>query len=73
MPMSRGCATPTVLSGRLSLMTTYANLGRSRSGLGWRVLFKACSEGEKGESRPLKDRLCPGTTPDSWSIQVRRG
>ena len=21
----------------------------------------------------MKDRLCPGTTPDSWSIQVRRG
>ena len=31
------------------------------------------SEGEKGESRPIKDRLCPDTTPYSQSIQTRRG
>ena len=51
------------LSGHLHLMTMHANLGRFLSGLGWRVLFKECSEGNKGESRPLKDRLCSGTTP----------
>jgi len=42
---------------------------------GWfRLAFLfECSEGEKGESRPMKDRLCPGTTPYSESIRVPRG
>ncbi len=31
--------------------------------------FKESFECEKGESRPIKDRLCSGTTPCSQSIK----
>ena len=64
---------PARLSGCFHLVTsmpTYAVLD-----LAHRLAFfvPKCSQGEKGESRPMKDRLCPGTTPYSQSIQIRRG
>jgi hypothetical protein len=49
-------------------MPTYTALGLLQVGF----FVKECPEGEKGESRPMKDRLCPGTTPYSQSIQVPR-
>jgi hypothetical protein len=57
------------MSHLVTSMPTYAALALAH---GLAFLVQEGSKGEKGESRPLKDRLCPGTTPCSQNIQVRR-